>query len=240
MTPVYQINQVRQRYNGRDVLKVAEMSVECGEILALIGPSGAGKSTLLRLLNFLEPAAGGQITFDGVPVTEALPLATRRRVTTVFQRPVLLRRSVTANLRYGVALQGKKLAPEDLTYWLEKLGLEKLASQNAVKLSGGEAQRVALARALLLQPDVLLLDEPTANLDPYNVGLIEQIVREENAQRGMTVVLVTHNIFQARRLAHRTGLLLNGELIEVGETNGFFTQPQRAETGAFVRGELVY
>jgi len=109
-----------------------------------------------------------------------------------------------------------------------------------LKLSGGEAQRVALARALLIRPDVLLLDEPTANLDPYNVGLIEEIVREENAARGMTIVLATHNMFQARRLAHRTGLLLNGELVEVGETEEIFTSPVRVETEAFVRGELVY
>ncbi|NUM47199.1 MAG: ATP-binding cassette domain-containing protein [Anaerolineales bacterium] len=240
MTPIYQLSAIQQRYNGRDVLNVREMTVERGEILALVGPSGAGKSTLLRLLNFLEPPAGGQITFENHPVRDALPLEIRRRVTTVFQRPVLLQRSVVANLRYGLELRREKFSPERQAYWLEKLGLTHLANQLAVKLSAGEAQRVALARALLVRPDVLLLDEPTANLDPYNVSLIEEIVREENAQRGVTVVLVTHNVFQARRLAHRTGLLLNGELIELGETTRFFTQPKRAETGAFVRGELVY
>lgn len=240
MTPIYQLEGVRQAYNGREVLKIREMTVERGEILALVGPSGAGKSTLLRLLNFLEAPAGGQITFDAQPVRDTLPLETRRRVTTVFQRPVLLKRSVIANLQYGVSLRGEKLALQAQNTWLEKLGLAKLASQSADKLSAGESQRVALARALLVRPDVLLLDEPTANLDPYNVSLIEEIVREENAERGVTVVLVTHNIFQARRLAHRTGLLLNGELIELGETNAFFTAPEREETNAFVRGELVY
>lgn len=240
MTPIYQLTAIEQRYNGRNVLNVREMTVERGEILALVGPSGAGKSTLLRLLNFLETPAGGQITFDNNLVQGTLPLETRRRVTTVFQRPVLLQRSVVANLQYGMGLRREKLSLQAQNYWLEKLGLTKLASQSAVKLSAGEAQRVALARALLVSPDVLLLDEPTANLDPYNVRLIEEIVREENAQRGMTVVFVTHNVFQARRLAHRTGLLLNGELIELGETNEFFTRPKRAETGAFVRGEFVY
>jgi tungstate transport system ATP-binding protein len=242
MMAIYELEAVQQRYNGRNVLNVGKMAIERGEILALVGPSGAGKSTLLRLLNFLEAPTGGRLTFDGELVSDAqpLPLATRRRVTTVFQRPVLLKRSVAANLQYGMGLHGKKLSPELQTAWLEKLGLQKLARQLAVKLSAGEAQRVALARALLVQPDVLLLDEPTANLDPYNVGLIETIVREENVRRGMTVILVTHNIFQARRLAHRTGLLLNGELIEVGETKAFFTAPKREETNAFVRGELVY
>ncbi len=240
MTPLYRLEGIRQRYNGREVLHVGEMTIARGEILALVGPSGAGKSTLLRLLNFLEPPSSGRLIFDQSSVIGEVPLPVRRRVTTVFQKPVLLKRSVRDNFRYGLELRGEKLPEDALEIWLDRLGLSKLAHQPAHKLSGGEAQRVALARALLVRPDVLLLDEPTANLDPYNVSLIEAIVREENAQRGVTVVLVTHNVFQARRLAHRTGLLLNGELIELGETNGFFTQPKREETGAFVRGELVY
>ena len=101
-------------------------------------------------------------------------------------------------------------------------------------------QRVALARALVLRPRVLLLDEPTANLDPYNVGLIEEIVRTHNAESGTTVVLVTHNVFQARRLARRVGLLLGGKLVEVAETRTFFESPRDPRTLAFVRGEMVY
>ena len=237
---LYELDHVQQWYSGRCVLNVENMVIKQGEILALVGPSGAGKSTLLRLLNFLEPPADGRLTFDQTPVSGDVPLALRRRVTTIFQRPVLLKRSVAANLRYGVELRGEKLSREVLAAWLERLGLTKLAHQPATKLSGGEAQRVALARALLIRPDVLLLDEPTANLDPYNVSLIEKLLQEQNRQHQTTIVLVTHNIFQARRLAHRTGLLLNGELVEVGETEAFFTSPKREETGAFVRGELVY
>jgi tungstate transport system ATP-binding protein len=115
--------------------------------------------------------------------------------------------------------------------------LEKRRPQ---QLSMGEAQRVALARALVIRPVALLLDEPTANLDPYNVGLIEEIVRQENEATGMTVVLVTHNVFQARRLAHRTALLLNGRLVEIGPTESFFTRPRQPQTAAFLRGDLVY
>lgn len=237
---VYVLENVRHEYNGRRVLDVAEATVERGEILALIGPSGAGKSTLLRLLNFLEVQTGGRLWFEGRLVSSDMPLAVRRRVTTVFQRPILLRRSVAANLRFGTELRGKQLPEAKLVRWLERLGLAKLRNQAATRLSVGEAQRVALARALLVRPDVLLLDEPTANLDPYNVGLIEEIVREENSRRGTTIVLVTHNVFQARRLAHRVGLLWNGELVEINETEAFFTAPQRRETRAFVQGRLVY
>jgi tungstate transport system ATP-binding protein len=238
--PLYLLENVRQRYAGRQVLHLKRLAIEQSEILAVVGPSGAGKSTLLRLLNFLEQPAGGAITFDAQLVQAPVPLAVRRRVTTVFQHPGLLNRSVAANIAYGLALRRQKLPLEIQSQWLARLGLENLARQRATRLSAGEAQRVALARALVIRPDVLLLDEPTANLDPYNVGLIESIVREENVQHGITVVLVTHNIFQARRLAHRTALLLSGELVEVAATERFFERPAEARTAAFLRGELVY
>jgi tungstate transport system ATP-binding protein len=123
---------------------------------------------------------------------------------------------------------------------LTRVGLEKLMNAPAHKLSGGEMQRVALARALVIDPQVLLLDEPTANLDPYNVGLIEEIVREQNRTRQITIVLVTHNVFQAKRLADRVGLMLGGRLVEVKKTVEFFDAPSDPRTTAFVRGEMVY
>ncbi len=237
---LYGLQGVTQQYNGRIVLSIDEMRIQSGEILALVGPSGAGKSTLLRLLNFLESPTAGKITFDGTAVNGNLPLATRRRVTTVFQKPALLKRSVAANIGYGLSLRGEKISLELLDHWLTRLGLQELRNQKASKLSAGEAQRVALARALVIRPDVLLLDEPTANLDPYNVDLIENIVREENQKNGTTVVLVTHNVFQAKRLAQRTALLMGGNLVELSETAVFFNNPHQPQTAAFVRGELVY
>ena len=120
------------------------------------------------------------------------------------------------------------------------MGLGDLAKQHARTLSGGEAQRVALARAMILQPDALLLDEPTANLDPYNVGLIEQIVTRLNREHGTTIVLVTHNVFQAKRISHRAAFLLDGKIVEVADTETFFESPKDPRTGAFVRGDMVY
>jgi tungstate transport system ATP-binding protein len=261
---IYQLHQVTKRYEGRSVLDVDGLEVHRGEILALVGPSGAGKSTLLRLLNFLEPPNDGGVQFspalrkDGPPsgartggpsprqpgvtfdAAHSVPLGLRRRVATVFQRPILLNRSVHANVRYGLRLRGAYDSTHQVEDALEQVGLIDLAHQRAQTLSGGEAQRVSLARAMVLQPDVLLLDEPTANLDPYNVGLIEEIVRSLNDRRGTTIVLVTHNVFQARRLAHRVGLILEGRLIEMAETTAFFESPQDARTAAFVRGEMVY
>ena len=240
--PIYHLQSVSKEYNGRRVLHVDDLTIQRGEIFALVGPSGAGKSTLLRLLNFLETPSSGRIRFldAGYGASQQLPLAYRRRVTTVFQRPILLNRSVQANVAYGLRLRGKRKATGEIERALEQVGLQNLARQRARTLSGGEAQRVALARAIVLQPDVLLLDEPTANLDPYNVGLIEEIVGTLNRQRGTTLVLVTHNVFQAKRLAHRVALMLDSQIIETASVSSFFESPQDPRTAAFVRGEMVY
>lgn len=239
MSPIYRLRQLTKAYNGRTVLDIDAMTIQVGEVLALVGPSGSGKTTLLRLLNFLESPTSGALQFDGLSLNGSVPLAQRRRVTAVFQHPALLRRSVAANIAYGLGLRGEKLPEAQLANWLDRLGLAHLARQPATKLSAGEGQRVALARALVLRPDVLLLDEPTANLDPYNIGLIERLVAEEHAATGMTVVWVTHDIFQARRVADRVAFLLGGRLVELSDVAQFFESPATPQAAAFLRGELV-
>jgi tungstate transport system ATP-binding protein len=232
-----------QIYEGRTVLQIEQLDIYAGEILALVGPSGAGKSTLLRQLNFLETPARGEIIFGGSRLNGVgASLDLRRKVTTVFQNPALLTRSVAANVAYGLKLRGQnnRLIKEAVDKTLRQVGLHHLAQANARTLSGGEMQRVALARALVLEPAVLLLDEPTANLDPYNVKLIEQIILETNREAGTTIVIVTHNVFQAKRLAHRTGLLLEGRLVEIAETPTFFNTPADPRTAAFVQGDMIY
>ncbi len=265
--PVYRLEDVIKMYGEREILNIPHLEIVPGEVLGIIGPSGAGKSTLLRLLNFLEMPTRGKIHFNGYStegqakaplsvrrrVTTLSPfnrsrgapdgtvgLALRRQVTTVFQRPVLLSTTVHNNVAYGLKIRGKKNVDEKVTEALERVGLAELARTGARQLSGGEAQRVALARALVIEPQVLLLDEPTANLDPYNVGLIEDIVSDLNREKGTTIVLVTHNVFQAKRLAHRAALLLEGRIVEVDECQRFFANPTDPRTAAFVRGEMVY
>lgn len=239
---LYHLRGVTQSYGERTVLKVDDLGIHPGEVLALLGPSGAGKSTLLRLLNFLELPSAGEISFRGQVISGVSPasLEMRRRVTTVFQRPVLLNRSVWDNVRYGLTLRGERNGKAEVAGALEQVGLTSFARQQARTLSGGEAQRVALARALVLRPDVLLLDEPTANLDPYNVSLIEQIVQRANREQGATVVMVTHNLHQARRLGTRVGLLLEGAVVEVAPTDRFFDSPTDPRTARFIHGEMVY
>jgi tungstate transport system ATP-binding protein len=239
---VYQLRDVTKEYNGRRVLQVDRLDIRRGEVLALVGPSGAGKSTTLRLLNFLEPPTSGRVRFLDAEFTPSRPVPMKllRRVTTVFQRPLLLNRSVQANVNYGLRLRGQRNSVHRVEAALEQVGLSHMARQSARTLSGGEAQRVALARAIVLQPDVLLVDEPTANLDPYNVGLIEDILRSLNREQETTLVLVTHNVFQAKRLAQRVALLLDGQVVEVSDVEMFFESPRDPRTAAFVRGEMVY
>jgi len=240
MTNTYQLSNIQHWYGERCVVDVPFLGIRNGEVLGIVGPSGAGKSTLLRLLNFLEVPTRGQIEYQGQPTDSDLALATRREVTTVFQRPMLLRRSVAANIRIGQRIRGATPKDQGVEQWLDRLGLAELAGAPVRTLSAGEAQRVALARALVVNPAVLLLDEPTGNLDPYNVGLIEQIVRADSKERGTTIVIVTHDPFQARRLADRTGLMISGRIVELTETKQFFSDPKQPETAAFLRGELVY
>jgi len=236
--PLYELRQVEASYRGRRILEVDQLAVQQGETLVVVGPNGAGKSTLLRLLNFLEPASGGTLHFQAEPVPHPAPIELRRRVTTVFQRPALLNRTVWDNVAYGLRVRGR--APgERLRGLLRSLDLEGLADARAGSLSGGEAQRAALARALAVEPEVLLLDEPTANLDPYNLSVVEGMIQQLRAEGSCTLVVVTHNVFQARRLADRVAMLHGGRLIEAAEAAAFFDHPRDPRAAAFVRGELV-
>jgi tungstate transport system ATP-binding protein len=236
---LYRLESIQHRYGSRVVIDIERLDVMRGETLAIIGPSGCGKSTLLRLLQFLERPSEGQVMFDGQPIDATPPLALRRRVTTVFQRPVMLDRPVRHNLAYGLKVRGARGHHDRIVRLLEALALGALADVPARTLSGGEIQRVAFGRALAFDPEVLLLDEPTANLDPRNVRLVEDLIRERQAQ-GVTVVLATHQIFQARRLAHRAALLLDGQVVEMGPTAEMLDHASDPRTRAFLTGDMVY
>ncbi len=241
-TDCYTLHNVAKTYDLREVLRVDDLTLHTGEIFALVGPSGAGKSTLLRLLAFLEQPDEGVVTWQDRPIDGVWPdLESRRRVTMVFQQPRLLKRTVIENIGYGLQLRGQDVTKHDrLQSLAADLGISDLLDQKAHKLSGGEQQRVALARALILSPEVLILDEPTSNLDPQNVALVEKMIKRENETRGTTVIMVTHNVFQAKRIAHRTALILNGRLQEVADTASFFDNPRSEETRKFISGEIVY
>lgn len=233
-----------KQYDGKTVLKIDNLAFAAGKIYGLIGPSGAGKSTLLRILNLLEPPTGGKIYFKGIVVEgkAKLLLNLRRKMTMVFQHPVLFDTSVYENVMYGLKVRGvsQREAKRLVEQALEDVGLAEFAQRNARSLSGGEAQRIALARAMVLKPEVLLLDEPTSNLDPANVAVVERSIRRLNEKYGTTVIMVTHNIFQAQRMAEEVLFFYRGRLVEKGPTQQVFHNPEDERTRAFIKGEMVY
>ena len=204
-----------------------------GGTLAIMGPNGAGKSVLLRLLHGLLAPTGGTVSWNG-----AIPGdTTRRGQALVFQRPVLLRRSAAANVDFVLALRGRSDAGRREAL-LARVGLAGRGGEPARRLSGGEQQRLALARALAIEPRVLLLDEPTASLDPSSTLAIERIVAEARAD-GVGVVWVTHDIGQARRMASEVVFLSNGRLREHTPASTFFEAPTSPQAREFLQGGLV-
>jgi len=221
---------------ARDVTLVRGVSlqVDAGAPTVLVGPNGAGKSTLIRLAMGLLAPTSGRITWGGRAETDGA----RRAM--VFQRPVMLRRSVAGNIGYalhaaGIARAARRERVADL---LAQAGLADLTARPARRLSGGEQQRLALARALARDPEVLFLDEPTASLDPAATKAVEDIVHAI-AVSGVKIVMATHDIGQARRLAGDIVFLARGRLVERAEAVRFFNAPATPEAAAFLRGDLV-
>ena len=208
------------------------MRIAPGAPTMLIGPNGAGKTTLLRVAMGLIAPSRGRITFAG---RENAP-PDRRAI--VFQRPAMLRRSAAANIRYALGSTPRAGRNERIAELLALVGLSGLERRPARRLSGGEQQRLALARALARDPDLLLLDEPTASLDPAATKAIEDIVRAV-AARGVKVVMSTHDLGQARRMGGDVALLHRGRLIEHASASDLFTAPRTEEAKRFIAGELL-
>lgn len=226
---------------GNFCLEVSELTLAPGSICALLGPTGSGKSTLLRLLSSLEPVTDGTITWNGTLYGQhPLPIEVLRTLACVPQRPVLLSGTVLENVALGLNFRGLKTAGNRAAEMLSTLGLGELGRQSARTLSGGQIQLVALARSLVLEPDLLLLDEPTANLDPASVALAEEAIARLHSRTGCTIVWITHNLPQARRRCDRAAFLLQGSLIEATDIQTFFSDPRDERTAQFVRGTMVY
>ena len=239
------VEELTKEYGRIVSVDKVSLEVRSGEIFSLIGPSGTGKSTLLRMIGLLEPPTAGEVYLDDLEISSlkgSERLNAVRRIGFVVQRPVLFNRSVLDNIRYGLEIRGMHEAEikSEVSTYLEILGLQDLSHRNALLLSGGEAQRVALGRTLVCHPEVLLLDEPTANLDPANVGTIEAAIKEANRREKTTVLISTHNMFQAKRIAHRVGFILSGRLMETGSTSKVFGRPEDPRTRSFVRGEMIF
>lgn len=232
---------VRVRYGGADVLDVPALSVRRGEVLAVIGPNGSGKSTLLRVLGLLEAPTEGTVAFEGRTVSAKDSLPERRRMASVFQQPLLALGTVAANAAMGLRFRGTREAEIALrvSRWLARFGIESLRDRRARGLSGGEAQRVALVRALVLDPHVLLLDEPFAALDPTTrAALIPELGAILRADR-VTTVLVTHDRAEAQALADRVAVMLSGRIHQIDGTSRVFWAPVSEDVARFVGVETI-
>ena len=216
---------------GRTIIDRVSLDIEAGPSSIILGANGAGKSVLMRLMHGLLAPTSGRISWAAA--------GTHRHQAMVFQRPVMLRRSALANVTYALDLAGSAQSERIAMEALEEVGLAHVAHRPARVLSGGEQQRLALARAWALHPEVLFLDEPTANLDPGATREIETVIKAFDAA-GTKIVMSTHSLGQARRLGDEVIFLHQGRVAERSPIERFFPQPASAEAAAFVKGELPW
>lgn len=238
-----EVVNVEQHYTPKNALRGVSMTVEKGEIMALIGPTGAGKTTLLRIIDQLEIPTSGKVFFNGVEVTGSPKhrAQVRRQVGMIFQKPAVFNLSVFDNIAYPLRIRGhgSKTVAEKVAKMLDTIELRGYDKRNARTLSGGETQKVAIARALITDPQLILLDEPTANLDPITLRSIEELIQRVNRQYGTTMIMATHDMSQGQRLAARIGVMMDGELVQTGTSSDIFHRPNDVRVARLVGMENI-
>jgi tungstate transport system ATP-binding protein len=215
------------------------------DILGIVGPSGAGKTTLVKGIALLnDQRVKGTYHYDKkqiLPNSNGISLRTvRKNIIFIHQLPVLFKGNVRYNIEYGFRLRKIKIDENYLNQLISSFSLEDLLNRNVKMLSGGEQQRVCLLRAMAIRPKVLILDEPTQNLDPANIKIIEQNINKYRNEYNGTVIIVTHNLFQAQRITDKLGILVNGQIVEYGRTNDLFSNPENQTTSDFLSGKTIF
>lgn len=231
-----QIRDLLIQRNGRDVLRIDSLDIQRGETLTVVGPNGAGKSTLLLVLARLIKPFRGDIHYDGKSLKHWDELEYRRRISFVFQSPLLMDMTVEQNVALGLKFRGtpKNETRQRAAKWMEQLGVDSLSKRRAGQLSGGEAQRVSLARAFVLEPELLLLDEPFAALDPPTHAKLLHDLANILKQDHRTAVFVTHNLTEAAKLSHRMAIVVGGVLRQVGTAQQIKSNPADETVAAFL------
>ena len=231
-----QIRDLVINRNERNVLQIDSLEIQRGETLTVVGPNGAGKSTLLLALAHLLKPSQGDIIYDGKSLKQWDELEYRRRISFVFQSPLLMDMTVEQNVALGLTFRGtpKEETRERARQWMKQLGIESLSKRRAGQLSGGEAQRVSLARAFVLKPELLLLDEPFGALDPpTHAKLLEDLsvlLKEDHC----TAVFVTHNLNEAAKVSHRIAVIVGGMLRQIGTAKQIKSKPADETVAAFL------
>ena len=236
MSALLEIRDITVRRDKRQVLAIQSLMVEKGEVLALVGPNGTGKSSLLLTLARLLQPEKGELLWQGRPFKEYNSLAYRRRIALVLQEPLLLDTSVFENIAIGMRYRGLPSAQikDSVKRWLACLGIEALQNRPGARLSGGEAQRVSLARAFVLNPELLLLDEPFSALDaPTRLRLLDDLKSILN-ETGTTAILITHDLKEAAKLASRVAVMLDGQILQIGAPHEVFANPANPAVAAFL------
>lgn len=237
MNALVEVHDLLIHRNARIALEISSLDVRKGEVLALVGPNGAGKSTFLLALARLLKIARGSILFAGLPLNQWNVLEYRRKISFVFQDPLLLDLSVAENVSLGLKFRrvSKDEIDSRVNHWLKLLGIESLAKRRAGELSGGEARRVSLARAFVLDPELLLLDEPFTALDPpARTKLLDDLsALLTNDHR--TTIFVTHNLGEAARLGDRVAVIVGGKLRQVGPARQIKAKPADEDVAAFLK-----
>lgn len=229
---------IEKSYREVKALDNLTFKAEGGKLIVLLGVNGAGKTTLLRIGAGLEKPDRGSVYFNDKPITDK---SLRRIATLVFQRTAMFSVSVYDNLAYGLKLRGKEDSEikEKIAEALHEVGLENFEKRRAKRTSGGEQQRISLARAFLLEPKILLLDEPTANLDPRIAVIIEKAIMKRKSRENI-IVMATHNLSQAKRLGDEIVHIHGGKIVEVGSAEELFGNPKNELTRKFINGELEF
>lgn len=243
MTIQFKLHNIVKRYGSRTVLDIDQLALQEGRIYTIMGPNGSGKSTLLRIMALLLINDEGELEVLGEKVSwekEQL-LHLRRQMSMVTQTAFMFQGSVDYNVAYGLKVRkmNSRLIRERVNEMLEMAGMSAYREADARTLSGGERQKAALARAMAVNPRVLFLDEPTSNIDMASAAEIEKYIRTINKEQGTTIILVTHNLFQARRLADEVIFIYDGRIIERGSAESIFDDPRDQRTLAFLHGDAV-
>ncbi|MBR1584823.1 MAG: amino acid ABC transporter ATP-binding protein [Clostridia bacterium] len=237
---------VRKQFDGQDVLKGIDLTVDKGDVVAILGPSGSGKTTFLRCLNFLERADQGQLTFDGEAfdlhaATRSDIARLRKKTAFVFQNyNLFLNKTVLQNVTLGLtvgAKMKKREAEEIAVHALERVGMADRLGSYPTQLSGGQQQRVAIARGLASSPEIIYFDEPTSALDPELIGEVLAVMRQL-AEDGMTMLVVTHEMDFARNVSSKVLFMEGGRVIEAGPSGEFFLHPRQDRSREFIRSIL--
>jgi tungstate transport system ATP-binding protein len=229
---------IHKNYHNVRALNSVSLEVKSGKIIVLLGVNGAGKTTIMRIMSGLENPDSGKLFFNNQPI-EAKAL--RKISTLVFQKTAMFSLNVYDNLAYGLRIRGmpEEEIAKKVSEALQSVKLSGFEKRRAKKTSGGEQQRIALARAFLLDSHILLLDEPTANLDPNSATIMERAILSKKSSERI-IVLSTHNLSQARRMADKIVNIYNGEIVEIAAPEDFFEKPKSEISQRFIRGELEF